>query len=344
VKASALAAVAVLVLVAAGLAWGAAQRSGPAWNDTSGTGHSELANHLAEQAHVAVLQSSLALLPSDSGPGAALFLFATPRQPTQAEGTAVRDFAQRGGTVVVATDGGHANLWLDRLGGVLNGLPPSLPPNATAKGCLPTLFEVDGHRQAACLPSPTVLADQSQQVVDGRAVVGRLLVPVGLDLDGDGNLGLGDQPPATYPVSYQWTLGAGKVILVSDGDLWTNSAVLETPDNLGLASLLAGTASTLYLDSTSHPDGATDAVAAGVGAAAADPASLPGAALLLALAALAGALALQRRHHPWRLHEQDLASTPPHVLAEATALLRASLGAAPAPTPSQSPPSVETTP
>jgi hypothetical protein len=292
--------------------------SGADWRDGSPSGHQGLVDFLAGGTQVSVLEATLSLLPNDAGPGHTLFLFPSHRSPSAAELRTVQAFLERGGTVVIAADGGKATEWTEPLGATVLGLPVVHPPESEVTGCLQASFALEGGLQEACLPSPSVVVAAESPGVER---IGRLLVDVGLDLDGDQSLELLDRAPNTYPVALRWNVGAGSVTLVSDADLWRNAVVAAHPENLVFAQALASSADAIFFDSTSSGHSNLGAVQTAVTQASAEGSSRQGLVFMLAGGALVAAFLVQPRHHAWRNHVHGLSPASPALKNQSMKLI-----------------------
>lgn len=236
----------------------------PGWDDTSARGHSRLVAALAEAGTVRVLESTLLLLPSDAGLGDTLFLFPTNRPPLSEELGRVEAFVQAGGTLVIAADGFHADSIAARLGHRFIGLPVLLAAGSSMD-CVRVDFPLGPAVVSACLPSPSALPRSATPADAGAGpfdLVANSTDDVVLDLDKDGRLSLGDQGPGRFTVGAMWQRGDGHVLLIADGEIWRNDAVLVNAQNLALARQAVNpeTGGTVYLDATGAIDSRADVV------------------------------------------------------------------------------------
>jgi hypothetical protein len=234
---------------------------GAAWDDSGPDGDSGLVATLSAHHPVRVLRHSDGALPADAGAGEALFLFPGHRAATDAEMRRVLGFAQRGGLVALAADGRHAGAWLAELGLQVQGVAALLPPgaNATCVAAPAPLPDATGDAApfgAVCLASPTAFPDIARlRAAAPGARSANSTQAVFLDLDGDGELGLGDQGPQPFPMAVSLRHGDGWVVALADGDAWRNKA---DPQNLAYAEALVAGRGTVYVDSTSDASAAAD--------------------------------------------------------------------------------------
>ncbi len=261
-------------------------------------GHAELIEALAREVDVTLLTAAPTLLTSQDAQ--VLMLFAG-SMPNQAEIDAVGDFAERGGTIVLAADGPPLAAWSAGLGVTLHGLPAATS-NAT---CLLGVGQVGARHLEVCFPSPTAFVR-----VDQAAEVSPLFYPatnVSFDLDQNGRLDPHEQAADRYPLVLQWTLGNGSIIAIADADLWRSSVIRQHPANLELALELVG-GRDVVIDVTGASQDGTGWLRSGfLRAAAGGPGLLPlvigfGAALVAALASAHLA--------PWRPHRPMLRPDP----------------------------------
>lgn len=276
---------------------------GSAWDDQGPDGHSALAQRLADSHPVFAIESSLALLPEGNGEDA-LFLFPTHRPATPAELARVQAFLQRGGLVVVAADGGHADTWADAFGVRFKGLPALLPPGVETD-CMRTDVPFEGMVHGVCLPSPTTFPDLANLTTGDVAFrqVSYSLLPVFLDADLDGHLGTGDQGPVVSPLVLQWDVGEGRVVAVADGDAWRNGLVADHPSNLEFAHALAASSDRVFLDTSGVQPQLSDRIANPAYRTLAGPALVAQAGLALFLLGLALAVGRIPRVAPLRVHD-----------------------------------------
>ncbi len=296
--------------------------SGVGWDDPGPDGHTLLVERLSSQAALRVVVGSIGSIPAAAGAGDVLFLFPTHRAAAVSEAERLEDFVAAGGTVVVATDGGHANSWASGLGAMFHGQPVLLAPGAE-RDCVETVVQLL-LAHALCLPSPSAMPDLEDALV-AEAVfqqVAKSGHEVFLDLDGDQELSLADQGPGHYPVVAAWQLGQGTVWVIADGDLWRNGVVTERQGHLEFAAGLAQGADTIYLDSTAGARSGLGHLAVPLYRALGGLTTNDLAAVALMLVAAALAVSTAPRTTRWAPHEWKPAEDPEleaeaaHVIAQ----------------------------
>ena len=193
---------------------------------------------LASSGQVRILDESygpLAMAPAS----AVALVFPSHRAAAREEITAALGFAEHGGLLVLAVDGPTEG-W-DLAGGHLVHARPVRPMEAAS--CILAHVPVpSGAIVDACFPSPAALPDVNRS--DHQ--LGRSINPAFLDLDGDGNLSLGDPEPRHYPISRLTRHGEGWLLVLADDDLWAD----DDPGNQALLAALALGRSPAYLDAT----------------------------------------------------------------------------------------------
>lgn len=243
-----LVAAALVVAVAGALVVGGATSSAdfgsfnPDWDGTSDL--RSIAD--AEDAEPVVVRNATSY--DDYGRGDVAFVLAPESGYDDAEAAGVREFVERGGTLVVAErDGQHGDALLSSVGATARPVGPVLRDdrNYHRSPALPVADDVANHSLVADVPSVTLNHGTALDPGDATVLVASSEFSY-LDRDASGSRS-GDEAVRSYPVATVESVGDGRVVVVGDPSVFIN-AMSDRAGNEAFARSLVADADHALVD------------------------------------------------------------------------------------------------